>query len=78
LYKVGLSARIVSSNEECLGDPEDASKQGRIAEIDADEDLSLINETTQDQGRMNEEDLFGVNDLDGDEVIVDVTIGENV
>nr|GEY92932.1 hypothetical protein [Tanacetum cinerariifolium] len=48
------------------------TKEGRIAEIDADEDLSLINETTQDQGRMNDEDLFGVNDLNGDEVIVDV------
>nr|GFA90555.1 hypothetical protein [Tanacetum cinerariifolium] len=52
--------------------------KGRIAEIDADEDLSLINETTQDQGRMNDEDLFGVNDHDGDEVIVDVTADENV
>nr|GEV44448.1 hypothetical protein [Tanacetum cinerariifolium] len=28
--------------------------------------------------RMNDKDLFGVNDLDGDEVIVDVTGGENV
>nr|GEZ42067.1 hypothetical protein [Tanacetum cinerariifolium] len=27
---------------------------------------------------MNDEDLFGVNDLDGDEVIVDVTANENV
>nr|GFC98594.1 hypothetical protein [Tanacetum cinerariifolium] len=27
---------------------------------------------------MNDEDLFGVNDLDGDEVIVDVTTGDNV
>nr|GEU82698.1 hypothetical protein [Tanacetum cinerariifolium] len=52
--------------------------KGRIAEIDADEDLPLINETAQDQGRMNDEDLFRVNDLDGDEVIMDVTAGENV
>nr|GEZ42522.1 hypothetical protein [Tanacetum cinerariifolium] len=29
---------------------EDASKQGRIAEIDANEDLFLIDETAQDQG----------------------------
>nr|GEX75679.1 hypothetical protein [Tanacetum cinerariifolium] len=49
--------------------------KGRIAEIDVDEDLSLINETAQDQGRMNGEDLFKVNDLDGDEVIVDVIAG---
>nr|GEY02429.1 hypothetical protein [Tanacetum cinerariifolium] len=65
--KVGLSARIISSDEEGLDDQEDASKQGRITEIDADEDLSLINETSQDQGRMNDQDMFGVNDLDGDE-----------
>nr|GEX87787.1 putative reverse transcriptase domain-containing protein [Tanacetum cinerariifolium] len=67
MYKVGLSARIVSFDEEGLGDQEDASKQGRISEIDSDEDLSLIDETIQDHGRMNEEDMFGVNDLDGDE-----------
>nr|GEU38394.1 hypothetical protein [Tanacetum cinerariifolium] len=30
------------------------------------------------KGRMNEEDMFGVNDLNGDEVIIDVTVGENV
>nr|GEW29499.1 putative ribonuclease H-like domain-containing protein [Tanacetum cinerariifolium] len=68
LYKVGLSSRIVSSDKEGLGDQEDASKQGRIAEIDADENLSLIDETTQDQGRLNEEEMFSVDDLDGDEV----------
>nr|GEY40613.1 hypothetical protein [Tanacetum cinerariifolium] len=50
----------------------------RRAAIDVDEDLSLIDETTQDQRRMNDEDLFGVNDLDGDEVIVDVTTSKNV
>nr|GEV06851.1 uncharacterized mitochondrial protein AtMg00810-like [Tanacetum cinerariifolium] len=48
--------------------------KGRIAKINADEDLFLINKTAQDQGRMNDEDLFGVNDLDGDEVIVYVTV----
>nr|GFB57000.1 hypothetical protein [Tanacetum cinerariifolium] len=54
LYKVGLSARIIFSDEEGLDDQENASKQGRIAEIDADEDIFLINETAQDQGRMND------------------------
>nr|GFB21747.1 hypothetical protein [Tanacetum cinerariifolium] len=76
LYKVGMSARIISFDKEELGDQEDAFKHGRIAEIDADKDHSLINETAQDQGRMNEEDLFGVNVLDGDEVVVDVSAGE--
>nr|GEV38010.1 putative ribonuclease H-like domain-containing protein [Tanacetum cinerariifolium] len=31
-----------------------------------------------DQGRMNEQDLIGVHDLDDDKVFVDVTTGENV
>nr|GEY26073.1 uncharacterized mitochondrial protein AtMg00810-like [Tanacetum cinerariifolium] len=35
-------------------------------------------ENAQDQGRMKDEDLFRVNYLDGDEVIIDVIIGENV
>ncbi|GKD25607.1 hypothetical protein Tco_1231821, partial [Tanacetum coccineum] len=41
LYKVGLTARVSSSdNEESLG--EDASKQGRIDAIDVDEEITLI------------------------------------
>nr|GEV49652.1 hypothetical protein [Tanacetum cinerariifolium] len=51
LYKVGLTVRVESYDEE-----EDCIRSRR----------------------MNDEDLFGVNDLDGDEVIVDVTSGENV
>nr|GEW52252.1 hypothetical protein [Tanacetum cinerariifolium] len=43
---------------------EDASKQGRIADIDANEVIYLVNVH-------NDEDMFGVNDLDGDEVIVE-------
>nr|GFB75822.1 hypothetical protein [Tanacetum cinerariifolium] len=61
-----------------LNDQEDASKQGRIAKIDVDEDLSLIDETTKDQERLNEEKMFGVDDLDGEQVIMDVTTSENV
>nr|GEW48676.1 hypothetical protein [Tanacetum cinerariifolium] len=78
IHKFGLSARIVSSDEDGLCDQKDASKQGRIAKIDADEDIFLIGKIAQDQGRMNDKDMFRVNDLDGDEVIVDVTAGENV
>ncbi|GJS55029.1 putative ribonuclease H-like domain-containing protein [Tanacetum coccineum] len=41
LYKVGLTGRVESSNnEESLG--EDASKQGRIDAIDADEEITLV------------------------------------
>ncbi|GKC99192.1 hypothetical protein Tco_1169467 [Tanacetum coccineum] len=41
LYKVSLTARVESfNNEESLG--EDASKQGRIDAIDADEEITLV------------------------------------
>nr|GEW32312.1 hypothetical protein [Tanacetum cinerariifolium] len=62
LYKVGLTARVDSFNDDqSLG--EDASKQGRkIHDIDADEDITLV--INQDDAEM-----FGVNDLHGKEVV---------
>ncbi|GKB09417.1 hypothetical protein Tco_0837729 [Tanacetum coccineum] len=48
---------------------EDASKQGRkIDGIDKDASITLVDET---QGRYGDEDMFGVNDLDGDEVVAE-------
>nr|GEU58281.1 hypothetical protein [Tanacetum cinerariifolium] len=42
LYKVGLTSKVISSfNDEDL-DKEDTSKQGRIDEIDADEEITLV------------------------------------
>nr|GEU63413.1 copia protein [Tanacetum cinerariifolium] len=70
LYKVSLSARVKSSDEESLGE-EDASKHGRIVNIYADKEVTLANEIAKDQGRNNDQDMFGVNDLDGDEVFVE-------
>ncbi|GJZ51548.1 putative ribonuclease H-like domain-containing protein [Tanacetum coccineum] len=70
LYKVGLSARIESSEDEGLGE-EDASKQGRIDDIDANEDIYLVNVH-------RDEDMFGVNDLEGDEVIVETEVDHEV
>ncbi|GKC10133.1 hypothetical protein Tco_1001743 [Tanacetum coccineum] len=51
LYKVGSSRRVESSEDEGLGE-EDASKQGRIVDIHADEDIYLVNVQT-------DEDMFG-------------------
>ncbi|GKA87430.1 hypothetical protein Tco_0809194 [Tanacetum coccineum] len=51
-----------SDNEESLG--KDASKQGRIAAIDADEEITLVNVQNVD------EEMFDVNVLDGEEVFV--------
>ncbi|GKA88521.1 hypothetical protein Tco_0810285, partial [Tanacetum coccineum] len=71
LYKVGLTTRVESSEDEAsLG--EDTSRQGRkIHDIDADEDITLVN--VQD-----DKEMFDVNDdLGGKEVFV-TKQGENV
>ncbi|GKC85999.1 hypothetical protein Tco_1141716 [Tanacetum coccineum] len=63
LYKVGLTARVESSdNEESLG--EDASKQGRIDAIDADKEITLVSVQNVD------EEMFDVNVLNGEDVFV--------
>ncbi|GJX15465.1 hypothetical protein Tco_0216297 [Tanacetum coccineum] len=51
-----------SDNEESLG--KDASKQGRIDAIDADEEITLVSVQNVD------EEMFDVNVLDGEEVFV--------
>ncbi|GJT96796.1 hypothetical protein Tco_1092314 [Tanacetum coccineum] len=75
LRKVGQSRRVESSEDkESLGDHEDASKQGRsIEDIDKDADVSLVDDT---QGRSDNEEMFDINDLHGDEVNVDMPVGE--
>nr|GFA22371.1 hypothetical protein [Tanacetum cinerariifolium] len=63
LYKVGLTARVESSDDnEDLG--EDASKQGRISDINADEDITLV--STHDDEQM----FDAAQDLGGEEVFV--------
>ncbi|GJU84567.1 hypothetical protein Tco_1292113 [Tanacetum coccineum] len=66
LRKVGSASRVESSNDVSLGAQEDASKQGRkIADLDADEEVTLIDET---QGRNDEDLMFDTDVLNGDEV----------
>ncbi|GJT56885.1 hypothetical protein Tco_0991939 [Tanacetum coccineum] len=58
---------------ESLGDHEDASKQGRsIEDIDKDADVSLVDDT---QGRLDDADMFDINDLHGDEEIEESSKG---
>ncbi|GKF33596.1 hypothetical protein Tco_0106796 [Tanacetum coccineum] len=65
LRKIGATARVVSfGNEESLG--EDASKQGRINAIDADEDITLVN--VQDDG---DKKMYDVGTVTGDEVFTE-------
>ncbi|GJX66448.1 hypothetical protein Tco_0300791 [Tanacetum coccineum] len=63
--QVGSSRRVESSDEECLC-KEDASKQGRIADIDADAGINLVSTHFN-----ADTDMFGVHDLVGDEVVVE-------
>ncbi|GJS54844.1 retrovirus-related pol polyprotein from transposon TNT 1-94 [Tanacetum coccineum] len=66
LYKVGRSARVISSDEASLGDQEDASKQGRkINDIDKDVEITLVDET---QGRYGDDLMFDTGVLDDEEV----------
>ncbi|GKE68118.1 hypothetical protein Tco_1526190, partial [Tanacetum coccineum] len=52
IYKVGLTAKVESSDdEESMG--EDASKQGRIDAIDADEEITLV--SVHDEMEVDEE-----------------------
>nr|GEV99865.1 ribonuclease H-like domain-containing protein [Tanacetum cinerariifolium]GEW76137.1 ribonuclease H-like domain-containing protein [Tanacetum cinerariifolium] len=71
LKKVGSRKQVESSEEkDSLGPDEDASKQGRgIEDIDQDAEIALVDES---QGRMHDAYMFGVDDLEGNEVIVDV------
>nr|GEW63105.1 hypothetical protein [Tanacetum cinerariifolium] len=71
LYKIGLSARVESSsNEQSLGE-DDTSKQRRnIADIDADAEITLVDETAEDQGRYNDQEMFDTSVLDDEEEVL--------
>nr|GEV39338.1 ribonuclease H-like domain-containing protein [Tanacetum cinerariifolium] len=70
LKKVGSSNTVESFEEkDSLGAQEDASRQKRsIKDINQDAEIALIDEA---QGRMHDGDMFRVDDLEGNEVIVD-------
>nr|GEX45832.1 ribonuclease H-like domain-containing protein [Tanacetum cinerariifolium] len=67
LYKVGLTARVISSSDDEALDKDDTSKQGRIDEIDADEDITLV--YTHDDVAQDE----GIEDVGEEEVVEVVT-----
>ncbi|GKD60070.1 putative ribonuclease H-like domain-containing protein [Tanacetum coccineum] len=68
LFKIGRSARVISSDEDSLGDQEDASKQGRkITDIDQDAEVTLVDET---QGRYDDAQMFDTYVFNGEEVFV--------
>nr|GEU63862.1 hypothetical protein [Tanacetum cinerariifolium] len=66
LYKVGLTARVISSSNDEALDKEDTSKQGRIDKIDADEDIALV--STHDYIVQDE----GIEDVGEEEVVTNI------
>nr|GEV08336.1 putative ribonuclease H-like domain-containing protein [Tanacetum cinerariifolium] len=63
-----MATRVESSEDACLGDQEDASKQGRMIEdLDANEGVALVDET---QGR-NDHDMFDTSIFDDEEEVVE-------
>ncbi|GJZ34568.1 hypothetical protein Tco_0580385 [Tanacetum coccineum] len=76
LYKVGRSARVISSDEASLGDQEDASKQERkIDDIDKDAKITLVDET---QGMYGDDLMFDTCVLDNEEVLAGQDMAEKV
>ncbi|GJR11981.1 hypothetical protein Tco_0794633 [Tanacetum coccineum] len=72
--EIATLKKRVDKLEKSLGAQEDASKQGRrIEDIDADAEVTLVNET---QERQDEDLMFDTGVLDGDEMFVDATTGE--
>ncbi|GJW14858.1 hypothetical protein Tco_0018991 [Tanacetum coccineum] len=69
LYKVGVTRRVESSDDESLGAQEDASKQGRsrIEAIDRDAEVTLV----ETQRRNDDNLMFDTSVFDGDEIVVE-------
>nr|GEU65660.1 hypothetical protein [Tanacetum cinerariifolium] len=78
LYKVGLTARVISSYDDESLDQEDTSKQGRIDAIDADENIALVSThddvSTQDNIVQDE----GIEDVGKEEVDEVVTTAKMI
>nr|GEV47822.1 hypothetical protein [Tanacetum cinerariifolium] len=73
LYKVGLTARVISSSNDKALDKEDTSKQGKINEIDADANITLV--STHDDNVVQDE---GIEDVGAEEVVEVVTTAKMI
>nr|GEX79032.1 hypothetical protein [Tanacetum cinerariifolium] len=66
-----IECKIESYDAESLSE-EDTSKHGRkITYIDADKGLTLIDKTTEDQGRINNEEMFDTYVLNDEEIFAE-------
>nr|GEW57806.1 ribonuclease H-like domain-containing protein [Tanacetum cinerariifolium] len=78
LYTVGLTARVISSSDDEALDKEDTSKQGRIDEIDDDEDIALVG--THDDVSIQDNIIQdeGIEDVGEEEVVEIVTTAKMI
>nr|GFC16566.1 hypothetical protein [Tanacetum cinerariifolium] len=67
LYKVGLFARVESSDKESLGEEDPSKKERNIADIDANKEISIVDETVEDQGRFDDQEMLDTSVIDDDE-----------
>nr|GEV48500.1 hypothetical protein [Tanacetum cinerariifolium] len=76
LKKFGLGRRVKPPmKKDSLGAQEDASKQGMmIEEVNQNVEIALDDET---QRRTNDDEMFGVDDLAGEEIVMDTTTSEH-
>nr|GEV56892.1 hypothetical protein [Tanacetum cinerariifolium] len=74
LKKIGSCRRVKSlMKKDGLGAQENATKQGRMTEeIDQNAEIALDDET---QVRINDDEMFGGDDLAGEEVVIETTTG---
>ncbi|GJT37404.1 hypothetical protein Tco_0937269 [Tanacetum coccineum] len=73
----GCSSKEIADlkKESEVGRKKKSDTQGRsIKDIDKDADVSLVDDT---QGRLDDADMFDIEDLHGDEVNVDMPVGDN-
>nr|GEV65171.1 hypothetical protein [Tanacetum cinerariifolium] len=73
LYKVSLTARVISSSDDEALDKEDTSIQGRIDKIDADEDIALV--STHDDVIVQDK---GIKDVGEEKVVELVTTAKMI
>nr|GEV03661.1 hypothetical protein [Tanacetum cinerariifolium] len=78
LYKVSLIARVISSFDDEALDKEDTSKQGRIDEIDADEDIVLVSTHDDVSTQDNIVQDKGIKDVGEEEVVEVVTTAKMI
>nr|GEZ35589.1 hypothetical protein [Tanacetum cinerariifolium] len=71
LYKVGLTAKVISSSDDEALDKEDTSKQERINEIDADKYIALVSTHDDVSTQDNIVQDKGIEDV-GEEKVVEV------